>query len=212
VAVTSFQQSKQISSGEGGLVAGPARVIETVYRAADLGAFRLPGGMRDWDSEASVFADNLRMTELQAALIQDQAEMLSQTLTAQRSIRAALWKRLDGLPIIKSSTPEGDSGSHTLLLARDATAAAQFCQQLAASRVLARTVWKKTYLEYDLFRKWGIEEKIRPYPLPQRARLMSPRIVSVPSPKYLGSDASDQVAEAILDNAHLLAAGTDADE
>ncbi|MEE6269068.1 MULTISPECIES: DegT/DnrJ/EryC1/StrS family aminotransferase [Streptomyces] len=202
VAVTSFQQSKQISSGEGGLVAGGAEVVERVYRMADLGAVRHDGGLPDWDDERALVGDNLRMTELQAALVMDQALTLHQTLARQRGLRSSLREQLGAdTPVLDSSRPEGDAASHTLFVARSTADAAEFCTGLAARGVLARVVWKKTYPEYGLFRR---VLPSAPHPWPKKAEALAPRILSVPTSKYLTDAAVSQVAEAVVAHRHHL--------
>ncbi|MFD7104127.1 DegT/DnrJ/EryC1/StrS family aminotransferase [Streptomyces celluloflavus] len=202
VAVTSFQQSKQISSGEGGLVAGGAELVERVYRMADLGAVRHDGGLPDWDDERALVGDNLRMTELQASLVMDQALTLQQTLARQRDRRTRLREQLGAdTPVLDSSHPEGDAASHTLFVARSAGDAAEFCTGLAARGVLARVVWKKTYPEHGLFRRVLSSEA---HPRPEKAAALAPRILSVPTSKYLTDAAVSRVAEAVVALRHHL--------
>ncbi|WEH36593.1 DegT/DnrJ/EryC1/StrS family aminotransferase [Streptomyces sp. AM 4-1-1] len=205
IAVTSFQQSKQIASGEGGLVAGRAEVVERVYRMADLGAVRHEGGLPDWDDERAIVGDNLRMTEMQAALVMDQANALEDTLARQRRHRVHLREAIGSdVPVLDSDMPEGDAGSHTLFEALSESDARDFCAALASRNVLARTVWKKTYLDYGLFRRnapSGLFSDARP----KKAIALAPRILSVPTSKYLTESAVEAMAEAIVLNRHHLA-------
>ncbi|MCS0636936.1 DegT/DnrJ/EryC1/StrS family aminotransferase [Streptomyces sp. LP05-1] len=204
VAVTSFQQAKQIASGEGGLVAGSAEVIERVYRMADLGAVRHDGGLPDWDDERAIIGDNQRMSELQAALVMDQAEVLDDTLARQRDRRARLREALGDVPVLESENPGGDAGSHTLLLARGASEAQEFCAALAARGVLARLVWKKTWLEYGLFQRELTSRSSAARPWSGKATALAPRILSVPTSKYLTDSAVAEVADAVVANRHHL--------
>lgn len=208
VAVTSFQQSKQVSSGEGGLVAGSATLVENVYRMADLGAVRSDDGLPDWDDERAIVGDNLRMTELQAALVMDQARMLDDTIARQRANRARLRELLgdDVAPaIIDSEAPDLDAATHTLLLARDANSALPFCAALRAENVLARVVWKKTFPEFGVFRRNELLQKhLAALPWPKTAAELAPRILSIPLSKYVTEANITLVATAIRDNRHLL--------
>ncbi|MEU3716864.1 DegT/DnrJ/EryC1/StrS family aminotransferase [Streptomyces californicus] len=196
VAVTSFQQAKQISSGEGGLVAGPDEVIERVYRLSDLGAVRQENGLPDWDHEDALIGDNLRMTELQAALVMDQAVRLEDTLARQRERRSRLRAGLSDIPVIESENPAEDAGSHTLVLARDTAAAEEFRVELARRGVLARPVWKKSWVEYGLYRR-EFASGAPAGPWPGKAVGLASRILSIPTSKYVTDSAVDQVAEAI---------------
>ena len=208
VAVTSFQQSKQVSSGEGGLVAGSAELVEDVYRMADLGSVRGGNGLPNWDDERAVVGDNLRMTELQAALVMDQARVLDDTIARQRANRAQLRELLgdDVAPaIIDSEAPCLDAATHTLLLTRDAESALQFCDALRAEEVLARVVWKKAFPEFGVFRRSKpLQEHLAALPWPKTAAELAPRILSVPSSKYVTEADITQVAKAIRGNRHLL--------
>jgi perosamine synthetase len=211
VAVTSFQQSKQVSSGEGGLVAGNAEVMEHVYRMADVGAVRGADGLPDWDDERAVIGDNLRMTELQAALVMDQTLVLDETITRQRANRARLHDLLGdevALAVINSEAPALDAATHTLLLARDAGSALEFTRALRAEDVLARVVWKKTFPEFGVFqRNKALQEHMAVVPWPRTAARLAPRIVSVPSSKYLTEADIAQIAKAIRASRQLLATG-----
>ncbi|GAA2640378.1 DegT/DnrJ/EryC1/StrS family aminotransferase [Streptomyces axinellae] len=204
VAVTSFQQAKQISAGEGGLVAGPADVVERVYRMADLGAVRHEGGLPDWDDERAIIGDNQRMTELQAALVMDQAEVLDETLARQRERRDRLRAALGDVPVLESAHPAGDAGSHTLFLAQDDSSATEFRNALAARGVLARVVWKKTWLEYGLFQR-ELGGSAGAPPFPKKAVALASRILSVPTSKYVTDTAVAQVADAIASGRRHLA-------
>jgi perosamine synthetase len=208
VAVTSFQQSKQVSAGEGGLVAGSAELVEKVYRMADLGAVRGSRGLPDWDDDRAVVGDNLRMTELQAALVMDQARVLDDTIARQRANRALLRELLGDdvrQAIVDSEAPQLDAATHTLLLARDADSAREFCDALRAEDLLARVVWKKTFPEFGVFqRSKPLQEHLAALPWPRRAAELAPRILSVPSSKYVTEAGITSIAEAIRGNRHLL--------
>ncbi|MFI9081881.1 DegT/DnrJ/EryC1/StrS family aminotransferase [Streptomyces sioyaensis] len=205
IAVTSFQQSKQISSGEGGLVAGSAELVERVYRLSDLGAVRHGGGLPDWDDERAVMADNLRLTELQAALVKDQADALEDTLARQRANRTRLREALGSqVTVLDSEHPAGDSGSHTLFVARTATDAERFCAALKADDVVARVVWKKTYLEYGVFQRSELTSGLPSHCWPKVTVALGPRILSVPVSKYVAESGVARVAEAVLNNRHHL--------
>ncbi|MEV0265453.1 aminotransferase class I/II-fold pyridoxal phosphate-dependent enzyme [Streptomyces sp. NPDC050617] len=206
IAVTSFQQSKQIASGEGGLVAGGAELIERVYRLSDLGAVRHGGGLPDWDDERAVLADNLRLTELQAALAMDQALALDDTLARQRVNRARLREALgSAVTVLDSEHPAGDAGSHTLFVARTALDAQRFCEALKAESVVARVVWKKTFREYGVFRRSGLADELSSQRWPKTAVALGPRILSVPVSKYVPESGVARVAEAVLNHRHHLA-------
>lgn len=208
VVVTSFQQSKQISSGEGGLVAGPSAVIERIYRAADLGAVRDASGMPSWDADGAVVGENLRMTEMQAALVADQMGTLEATLAQQRHnrshLRSSLTPRSLGA-VVDSDGAALDSGTHTLFLAKSGSSAVDFCADVALHGVLARVVWRKTYFEYGVFRELAARLGTMSIPMPELAMSLAPRILSIPTSKYLSQDDALHVGEAVNScNEHLV--------
>ncbi|WP_158839808.1 DegT/DnrJ/EryC1/StrS family aminotransferase [Saccharothrix deserti] len=128
----------------------------------------------DWDDERAVVADDLRMTELQAALVMDQARALDDSIARQRANRAQLREML-GIDVmsavVDTEAPELDAGSHTLFLARSASSAQEFCDAVRAEGVPARVVRRKTYPEYGVFRSTAI----RPRPPPRHPRTPDPR-------------------------------------
>jgi dTDP-4-amino-4,6-dideoxygalactose transaminase len=205
IAVTSFQQAKQISAGEGGLLAGPRDLIERAYRLADLGAVR-EEGIPDWDSEDAVVGENLRMTELQAALALDQLNALEQALREQRSVRDRLWAGIGpwAMPL-HSEVPAADSGAHTLLRARSGRAALDFRAALADDGIASRIVWPKTYLEYGLMNRNSlVQVGLAAGQWPARSARLAPRIISVTLSRYTTQEVITMTAESIARNARLL--------
>jgi dTDP-4-amino-4,6-dideoxygalactose transaminase len=205
VAVTSFQQSKQISTGEGGLLAGSNAIVERAYRLADLGAVRR-GSRPDWDADEAVIGENLRLTELQAALALDQLSVLEETLARQRSVRRRLWNAFGAkVRPIHSQSPSSDSGGHTLLLAKSSEDARRFCAALAAEGVSLRVVWPKTFMEFGLMKRTlPVSAGLSAVQRPARASALAPRIIGVTVSKYAGRDVIERVADAILAHADLL--------
>ena len=205
VVVTSFQQSKQVSTGEGGLVSGPLSMVERAYRLADLGAVRR-AGRPDWDDDSAVVGENLRLTELQAALALDQLQALPHTIERQRAVRRWLWGDLfDRVQPIRSQSPALDSGAHTLLLATTPKSARAFCSELASSGVLAAVVWPRTYMEFAVMkREPSVKAGVRIGGWPSLSSSLAPRIVGLTVSKYADARALERVADAVNRNADLL--------
>lgn len=203
VAVASFQQSKQLSSGEGGAVIGNEEDIERVRSWSDLGAVRSDDGYPDWDTASAVIGTNGRLSELQAALVLDQVRGVNLSILKQRSNRSRLWTRLDGSIVNVSSEMRGrDSGSHTLLLAKTDRQASSFCAGLAKYSVFARVVWPRPFPEFGVFR--GVVE-LRPFEGTYPTALeVAPRLISVPTSKYLGGTEIESIAQAVNRFSHCL--------
>ena len=206
IAIASFQQAKQISAGEGGLLAGTHALVERAYRLADLGAVR-HGGQPDWDAAEAVVGENLRMTEIQAALALDQLSVLEHVLDRQRMTRRSLWDAIGPMvrPVL-SHSPSTDSGAHTLLLANSADDARAFCAALAAEGVASRVVWRKTYPEFGVMQRQPlVRAGLRAGRWPARSSALAPRIISVTVSKYATPDVIGRVAAAITAHSSLLA-------
>lgn len=205
IAVTSFQQAKQISTGEGGLLAGSRDLIKRAYRLADLGAVRQEG-IPDWDSDDAIVGENLRMTELQAALALDQLNALELTLREQRSVRDRLWAGIGpwARPLC-SEAPQEDSGAHTLLLARSERSALDFKTALADDGIASRIVWPKTYLEYGLMKRNPlVQAGLAAGKWPARSSELAPRIISITMSKYMTPPVIRLTIESITRNTRLL--------
>jgi 8-amino-3,8-dideoxy-alpha-D-manno-octulosonate transaminase len=211
LGVFSFQQSKQLAAGEGGLIIGrdPA-VLATCARAADLGAYRRPDGLPDWDSPFAEFGENLRMTELQAAILRAQLHQLPGTLDRQRASRRALQRRThpDGWSVVRSVDPSADTGSHLLLLAPTAEAASRASRAARTRGVLLRTVWDRAYYQHALFTRHGLAPGQLRVATAPRAEDLARRLLSVPLPPTLAEADLDLVADVLDDVTQRLTQGS----
>jgi 8-amino-3,8-dideoxy-alpha-D-manno-octulosonate transaminase len=115
IAIYSFQQSKTITSGEGGaVVSSDPRLFERAFRFHDFGTIHSPyteavgGGML-----GAFAAPNLRMSEFTGAVLRGQLQKLETICTAvrtnSRKVREAI-ADLPGLRLRKSPDLEGDLG------------------------------------------------------------------------------------------------------
>lgn len=205
MTVTSFQQAKQISSGEGGLIAGRKELIEHAFRLADLGAVRT-GPRPDWDDPAARIGENLRLGELQAALALDQLDQLGTTLQRQRQVRDAWWAYAgpDLQPVL-SDLPAADSGAHTLLLAASAMAAREFCDSVSAHGTAVKVVWPRAFVDFGVMRRCPqVQEGIAVAGTPHQAVQAAPRLVSVTLSKYAGDADIARTGDAVLAHLDLL--------
>lgn len=203
VAVTSFQQSKQLSAGEGGAIMGNESDISSARALADLGAVRRDDGLPDWDDPGARFGTNGRLSEIQAALVLDQLLSFETTITRQRANRNLLWDQSPAAAAGISKSLGGiDTGSHTLLLAESLDDAREFVRRLDADRVHARVVWARPFPEYGVYRRPdGLRWEPSRY---ANAASIAPRILSVPTSKYLSSSEVAEIGAAINAAADLL--------
>lgn len=183
LGVLSFQQNKQLASGEGGaIVSRRPELVTACARYADLGAIRDDTGLPDWDDERAMLGENCRMTEVQAAILCAQMEDLRAVLAQQRDLRdqlrAVITER--GVVIATSADPSGDSASHILILARDHDHARLMRESMAADKVVGGIIWDRPYYCFQAFRRAGLApEQLGVLAAPTAERL-APRLVAVP--------------------------------
>ncbi|TXK39655.1 DegT/DnrJ/EryC1/StrS aminotransferase family protein [Nonomuraea sp. C10] len=101
--VFSFQSSKAMTAGEGGLVVcRDESAYEAIWSVCNVG--RRPGGQ--WYGHPSV-GWNLRLTEIQAALLLPWLDRLDDELARRAAFCAALERELAGLPVTMLGPPPG---------------------------------------------------------------------------------------------------------
>lgn len=197
IAVTSFQHSKQVSAGEGGAVIGSAADLERVQRLCDLGAVRGADGLPDWNHPDATFGSNARLSELQAALVLDQLVVLDETIRRQRANRSLLWEMIPHQfqGSLSSLSRSWQTGSHSLIVMASGAEAERFIAELRERRVFARTVWQHTFPEYAVFRH-ALPTSVTSTAL-SGAKRLAPRLVSIPTSKYLDAKAIAHLCDAI---------------
>jgi 8-amino-3,8-dideoxy-alpha-D-manno-octulosonate transaminase len=141
IGVFSLQLEKNITAGEGGVVVtDDPRLFQRSARYQDQGGqfFTSHGGGRGEDLEEPFVGENLRMTEIAAAIADVQLGRLDGLLTAMRANKArvvAAVGGVDGLQPRRSPDPAGDGGSSLTWFAPDAAVAQRFVAALRAERI-----------------------------------------------------------------------------
>lgn len=178
--VFSFQQGKQISAGEGGaIVSGHQDVLDACHRYVDHGAIRDVAGIPAWPDDSSTIGENLRMGELQAAVLRVQLTRLQDLLRSQRELRsevASLFRHSE-LTIVDSCNPDGDSGSYLALLAPTPDAASRLVDGALQFDILLKPFWGRLFTDYPAFRS----SDLGPSDVPL-ARKMTQRLLAMPIP------------------------------
>ena len=203
IGVFSFQQSKQISAGEGGMIVSSDPVLlARCARQVDLGAVRDEFGRPSWDEPEAIFGENHRMTELQAAILSRQLDRLDAILAQQRIGRSYLRSLLKdrGIKVLSSEDPDGDSGSHLLIPTDSAELAQEVIQRAARARTLVRLIWDRAYYEHAVFQRAFLTPQQLGARPARCAESLAPRLLSVPVPASLGRQEIAQIAE-VLANA-----------
>lgn len=199
LGVFSFQQAKQLASGEGGaIVSRFPHLVAACALQVDMGAVRDDAGLPNWDDERAVLGECCRMTELQAAVLCAQLNELPAVLDRQRTLRRRLRTLLEarGIRTVRSADPDGDSASHLILLADNPDHADAIIARTRAGGVLVRLVWDRPYYRHRVFERTGLTpEKLGVSPA-ARAEDLAPRLLSVPIPS-VDANSADLMADVI---------------
>lgn len=140
LATFSFQVNKNLTCGEGGLVATDDPVLHRRLVALhDLGYPRTPAGRLDTqDSAYQLWGYGVRMSELSGALALAQLRKLPRIVAAMRDakwrIRRAL-EDLEGLAFRLLPDPEGDSGPFLITLYPDSESCEAVVRALRAEGI-----------------------------------------------------------------------------
>ncbi len=152
----SFQQNKLLSTGEGGALTTSDRQLDDRARVFhDQGGVREHGGFPSWDDERAFFGDNLRMSELTAAIARVQLERLPTMLERMRHNYRRLCGAAEavGLTIRWSWDRAGDAGNALTLVARSEPERDEWLMVLASSGIPASGFYGRAVYEYDLYRR-----------------------------------------------------------
>ena len=128
MAIFSFQQNKNMTSGEGGLiVCDDDHLYKRAFAIHDLGYARTEAGRLDPQDEAyQLWGVGARMSELSGAMALAQLRKLDRITGAMRAAKWRIRERLAALPGLTLRTvldPEGDSGPFILMLFPDSATA-----------------------------------------------------------------------------------------
>lgn len=196
----SFQENKLITCGEGGAVfAKDKEIMSIARRFSDHGAYREDTGIPNWDHETASFGDNLRMTELQAAILRVQLKRLPIMIKKQRNARDFIEQEIQSCRyrIIKPTDLSGDTGQALLLYIKDINMVKVLINTAQKKRILLRHIWPKVYYQYKVFDKLGLTPKkmgIRPC---VQAEKLAPRLLCLPVPPTLTDSDVHYIADTL---------------
>lgn len=156
VAIFSFQLNKNMTSGEGGLLAtdDPA-LYRRIVALHDLGYPRADGRLDTRDETCQLWGYGARMSDLAGALALAQLRKLPQITEAMRS---AKWRIREGLAGIDGLTfrdvpdPAGDSGPFLITLYPDA----RRCEAMVAALRAEGLVGPQGSLACLTMQEWGL--------------------------------------------------------
>lgn len=140
MAIFSFQQNKNMTSGEGGLIAcNDEHLFKRAFAVHDLGYARTAAGRLDpSDENYQLWGVGARMSELSGAMALAQLRKLDRITGAMRTAKWKIRDRLAALPGVTLRhipDPKGDSGPFILMLFPDSATADQVIAAVQAEGV-----------------------------------------------------------------------------
>lgn len=157
MAIFSFQLNKNMTAGEGGLIATDDPVLyDRAVAIHDLGYPRSPQGRLVTDRpEYQLWGQGSRMSELSAAMLVAQEHKLDTITAAMRRLNHRLYAGLAGIAGLRPRRvidPAGDSGPFVLLIWPDADT----CQRMVAATRAAGVVTGPDGINNIPMTGWGL--------------------------------------------------------
>jgi len=196
LGVFSFQQGKQITCGEGGVVVSRSEKLLNRARVySDHGCARMSNQAPSWDHELAMVGENYRMTELQAAVLMAQFNKLPQIFQAQlqtyQKVLVALTRI--GVNILQSHYPEGNSHSAIIVKVNDPQTASRILRITNSQSLPVRYIWRYTFSELSPYHYLNFKHHVE---RPIRAELNSKLFLLVQTPP-LHYDVQNSYAEIV---------------
>lgn len=180
IGVFSFQQYKQISSGEGGMI---VTNNEKYYKKAKI--YSDNGIVREfmsWDTDEAMIGDNLRMNNLQAAMMEVQLGRLPKMITMQKKNRNFILGHLDKLKIdalVNSADVRGETGMNIFFLISSAKIAAEIIRHAKQKRIEFRYLWDRPYYKHGIFETKRLTPKYLKTSICKNTEDVSRRLISL---------------------------------
>ena len=151
IGVYSFQQFKQISSGEGGaIVTNNKKYYERMRNYSDMGSER--NLFPNWNGENVLFGQNYRMNNITAAILCEQMKKIDLMLKQQQKSRDYIMKNINTNRVINSCYPTGDTGMNILFLLDSENDFKLLKNKGNEIGIEVRNMWSGLYFENKLFK------------------------------------------------------------
>lgn len=198
IGVYSFQQYKQISAGEGGmLVTNNEQFYKVAKNYSDHGIVR---ELMTWDNDDAIIGDNYRMNNLQAVILKIQMKKIGKVIHDQIKNRKYILSRIDQDKIsslINSPDVAGETGMNLFFLSDTKEIADQIIAHSRAKNIEFRRLWDRPYYLHGVFKK----AKLDPSSLNRNnctiAEDVSSRLVSISIPPTLTEDYLNKIVREI---------------
>lgn len=157
IGIYSFQQFKQISSGEGGaIVTDDKDIYERARNYTDMGSVR--DRFPNWNSENCLFGQNYRMSNLTGAILFEQLKKLDYMIEKQQNSRNNILnlvnKKVEIKNYINSICPSGDTGMNIIININKNYKVEEIIETVKEKyNVELRKMWNGLYFENELFKR-----------------------------------------------------------
>lgn len=198
IGTFSFQQYKQISCGEGGLI---VTNNEQYYKKAKI--YSDHGMVRElmsWDSDNAIIGDNYRINNLQAAILISQTSKLNKMVSIQKRNKKYVLNHI--IPtktscVVKSLDEQGETGMNILFLTKSKEIADAIISHAKIKKIEFRRLWDRPYYKYRVFERI----KLTPYhlkkPICYKAEDIAQRLLALSLSPILKKDALMKIAQEI---------------
>jgi len=198
IGVFSFQQYKQVSAGEGGmLVSNNEKFYKIAKNYSDHGIVR---DLMTWDSDEAMIGDNYRMNNLQAVILKIQMKRIKSVIRDQIHNRKYILSKIDPnkmTNMICSPDVSGETGMNIFFLLSNKEVADQVISHARAKNIEIRRMWDRPYYLHGVFKK----VKLDPASLGKNdcltAEDIATRFVSVSVPPTLTEKNLNKIASEI---------------
>lgn len=194
----SLHQTKQIACGEGGIVVARNKDDYLKVRSySDQGACRL-GVNPTWEPDESMLGENLRMSEIQAAVARVQLAKLPTMIARQVTARDHLTDRIHAtISPVKSGFPNGDTGASLLLWATSREAANEAIEFAASRGVLIKRPWPYPFYLNPAFVRRAETRRLRGVRC-QESEMIADCLLNVPITPTLTEADLDIISSVLL--------------
>lgn len=204
----SFQANKIISTGEGGCVISNTKELVDIARIYhDQGGVRYNNSYPQWNDNRCIFGENLRMTEISAAIGMEQLKKLQYILDNLRANKKYILNKINDLDLEfrYSWDTKGDCGSNIVFYIYDSEIREKVLDELQC--IHAHKNYNSAMYENLLFQNiknkyFALDENIDIYEKLKinnciNAEKLSKAAVWIPlSPRY-GKEENDEIIETV---------------
>ncbi len=163
VGIYSFQQFKQISSGEGGaLVTNDKDIYVRARNYTDMGSVR--DRFPNWNSDNCLLGQNYRMNNIIGAILFEQLKKLDYMIGKQQKSRKNILnivnKKVKIKNYINSVLPSGDTGMNIIITINKNYKVEDVIEDIKGKyNVELRKMWNGLYFENELFKREHLTDK-----------------------------------------------------